>query len=65
MRWGKNGASVGKEKSCTKRNFLGLLGFGIMDKGEVWNGPPLAAAWKRAPNDGALNIRAVGRLFHH
>jgi hypothetical protein len=25
----------GKEKSCTRRNLPGLLGFGIMDKGEV------------------------------
>jgi hypothetical protein len=29
----------GKEKSCTMRNLPGLLGFGIMDNGDVWNGP--------------------------
>jgi len=29
----------GKEKSCASRNFPGLLGFRIMDKGDVWKGP--------------------------
>jgi hypothetical protein len=34
----------GKEKSCIRRNFPGLLVFGIMDRGDVWKGPMAASS---------------------
>jgi hypothetical protein len=30
---------IGNEKFCTKRNFPGLPGLGIMERGEDWYGP--------------------------
>ena len=37
----------GKEKSCTKRKAPGLCGFGMMDSGDVWNGPMQASSSRR------------------
>ena len=34
----------GKEKSCTSRNLPGLLGFRIIDSGDVWKGPMAASS---------------------
>ena len=40
---GDDGA-CGNEKSCTSRNLPGFSGLGIIDNGDVWNGPMAASS---------------------